>query len=168
MAPVIADTGTSPQIVCLHAVQIVADGQATRGVIVKLSTEGGVLRCRLDVRQGDLVVVAGYFDNNPVKAAIAVSERLDGGFAFRFAAMAADSRAHLARFVFSRFKRREIPPASAKAPLAVRSVTIVPSVRKPAEPYTARNKEVSRHQEIHRRWLDKQFGSPDEVIAPRS
>jgi hypothetical protein len=156
----------NPSIVCLHPVQVIQpDGGAGRGILVKLSTEEGVIRTKLKPNAGDVLVVAGIFDHFIVKAAVVVTGLSSSGFSFRIAAMAADARAHLARYVWARIK-----PASADDPkqLRIRSINLEPSRRKPFERCAAQFKDTDRHVQASERWLEKLPFDPSYTIAPRA
>ncbi len=154
----------NPSIACLHPVQVIQpDGGAGRGVLVKVSTEEGMIRSKLKPKVGDVLVVAGIFDHFIVKAAAVVTGLSSSGFTIRFAAMAADARAHLARYVWARVK-----PVSVEEPrqLRIRSVNLEPSRRKPFERCAAQLKDIDRHVPASERWLEKLPFDPGP-IAPR-
>ncbi|MBM3270706.1 MAG: hypothetical protein FJZ01_23995 [Candidatus Sericytochromatia bacterium] len=155
----------NPSIICLHPVQVVHPvGDPARGVIVRLSTEEGVIRTRLQARSGDVVVLAGMFDHFLVKAAAVVTHVAANGFSFRFAAMSADARAHLARYVWARVK----PHAPVeRRERQIRTAQVEPSRRKPYVKWAPQLRDTDRHASLTLRWLERLPFDPGP-IAPRT
>ena len=153
-----------PTVTCLHPVLLIASGERIgRGVIVRLALEEATLRTRMPLEAGEMLVMAGDFDDRSAKIACAVGE-LDGDMVtVRYAASDAESRAAIARYLFTRL-RKDVPPPHL-TPRANPNIEM--SQRKPHVTWVPKVKDVDRHQEVGEKWIDKQLIPPTPVIAPR-
>ncbi len=142
-----------PSIACLEAAQIVSvTGESARGVIVRLSTEGGVVRTSWATRNGESIFLAFVAGGLTFRTKAVVTSLVEGGFAFRFVDFEPETRARLTRFIYGRLRPAPEAPRPVMKELRPPREDIEPSRRKVSF-MALRIRDTDRHCDPSDRWL---------------